>query len=68
MINMIQNAKDQAAALAMSAYRAAVADGLIFEVHNDPAHARCDGPQSITPDAFERLARRLGKIRAALAD
>ena len=47
---------------------AAGADGLIIEVHNDPAHARCDGPQSITPDAFERLARRLGKIRAALAD
>ena len=27
MINMIQNAKDQVAALAMSAYQAAVADG-----------------------------------------
>ena len=31
MINMIQNAKDQAAALAMSAYRAAVADGTLPE-------------------------------------
>ena len=29
MINMIQNAKDQAAALAMSAYQAAVADGTL---------------------------------------
>jgi len=29
MINMIQNAKDQAAALAMNAYRAAVADGTV---------------------------------------
>ena len=29
MINMIQNAKDQAAALAMSAYEAAVADGTL---------------------------------------
>ena len=31
MINMIQNAKDQAAALAMNAYRAAVADGSLPE-------------------------------------
>ncbi len=31
MINMIQNAKDQAAALAMAAYRAAVADGALPE-------------------------------------
>ncbi len=31
MINMIQNAKDQAASLAMSAYRAAVADGTLPE-------------------------------------
>ena len=29
MINMIQNAKDQAAALAMSAYQAAVRDGTL---------------------------------------
>ena len=29
MINMIQNAKDQAAALAMGAYQAAVADGTL---------------------------------------
>ena len=29
MINMVQNAKDQAAALAMSAYQAAVADGTL---------------------------------------
>jgi len=28
------------------------ADGLMIEVHNDPAHALCDGPQSLTPDAF----------------
>ena len=31
MINMIQNAKDQAAALAMNAYKAAVADGTLPE-------------------------------------
>ncbi|MDR2515380.1 MAG: 3-deoxy-7-phosphoheptulonate synthase [Christensenellaceae bacterium] len=32
------------------------ADGLIIEVHNDPAHALCDGPQSLTPEAFEDVA------------
>jgi 3-deoxy-7-phosphoheptulonate synthase len=41
---------------------AAGADGLIIEVHNDPAHALCDGPQSITPDAFAVLANDVKKI------
>jgi 3-deoxy-7-phosphoheptulonate synthase len=41
---------------------AAGADGLIIEVHNDPAHALCDGPQSITPDAFASLARDVKKV------
>ncbi len=31
---------------------AAGADGLMIEVHNDPVHALCDGPQSLTPEAF----------------
>lgn len=31
------------------------ADGLIIEVHNDPANAKCDGQQSIKPDKFHRL-------------
>jgi len=34
---------------------AAGADGLIIEVHNDPASALCDGLQSLTPDAFDNL-------------
>lgn len=42
---------------------AAGADGLIIEVHNDPAHAKCDGPQSITPDTFDHLAKKLFAIR-----
>ena len=46
---------------------AAGADGLIIEVHNDPPHAKCDGPQSITPEAFDALNRRLTAIRSALA-
>ena len=31
------------------------ADGLMVEVHIDPEHARCDGPQSLTPDEFSAL-------------
>lgn len=36
---------------------AAGADGLMVEVHPDPEHARCDGPQSLTPADFELLMR-----------
>ncbi len=54
------------APLSMAA-TAAGADGLIIEVHNDPAHALCDGPQSLTPEAFAELSARLAKLRAALA-
>ena len=43
------------AGMAMAA-AAAGADGLMIEVHNDPQHAWCDGPQSITPEAFAALA------------
>ena len=42
------------------------ADGLIIEVHNDPAHAKCDGAQSQTPEMFADTMRRIGKIRSAL--
>jgi 3-deoxy-7-phosphoheptulonate synthase len=35
------------------------ADGLLIEVHNDPAHALCDGPQSLRPEAFAALAGKL---------
>ena len=35
------------------------ADGLILEVHPDPANALCDGKQSLTPAAFQALCRRL---------
>lgn len=34
---------------------AAGADGLMIEVHNDPQRALSDGPQSLTPDAFDEL-------------
>lgn len=38
------------------------ADGLIIEVHNDPANAKCDGNQSIKPERFEELMESLRKI------
>ena len=41
---------------------AAGADGLMIEVHNDPPHAKCDGPQSITPEMFDSLAPKLFTI------
>ena len=47
---------------------AAGADGIIVEVHNNPAKALCDGKQSLTPDQFNdlmeksvALARFMGK-------
>jgi 3-deoxy-7-phosphoheptulonate synthase len=41
---------------------AAGADGLIIEVHNNPAKAKCDGQQSLTPDAFANLVVKLKAI------
>ena len=46
---------------------AAGADGLMIEVHNDPAHALCDGAQSLTPDKFAEVARQVSVIREAMA-
>ena len=45
---------------------AAGADGLMIEVHNDPQHALCDGAQSLTPEQFDRVCKRVAAIRAAL--
>ena len=45
---------------------AAGADGLMIEVHNDPAHALCDGPQSLTPDAFAEMMKTVNAVRACL--
>jgi len=40
---------------------AAGADGLMIEVHNDPANAKSDGAQSITPENFDSIMKKLGK-------
>lgn len=42
---------------------AAGADGLIIEVHNDPAHALCDGPQALKPDIFIGLTQEIQSLR-----
>src|SRR5699024_9683963 len=47
---------------------AAGADGLIIEVHNDPAHALCDGAQSLTPDQFDSLAKKVFKLKDYMKD
>ncbi|MBQ6715999.1 MAG: 3-deoxy-7-phosphoheptulonate synthase [Clostridia bacterium] len=48
--------------LAMAAV-ASGADGLMIEVHNNPAHALCDGKQSITPDAFTHIAKKTLELK-----
>lgn len=45
---------------------AAGADGLIIEVHNDPAHALSDGAQSLTPQQFDSTAKKLFALKNAL--
>ena len=42
------------------------ADGLMVEVHNDPAHALCDGAQSLTPAQFEGLMSQVTRVLEAL--
>ena len=51
--------------MAMAAV-AAGADGLIIEVHNDPAHALCDGAQSVTPEQFGSIMDRLRAVAACV--
>lgn len=42
------------------------ADGIMVEVHNNPAKALCDGAQSLTPAQFSDLNRRVTRVREAL--
>ena len=41
---------------------AAGADGLIVEVHPDPAHAVSDGKQSLRPEKFAEMVKQVGQI------
>jgi len=45
---------------------AAGADGIMIEVHNNPACALCDGAQSLTPAQFSDLSLTIQKIREAV--
>ena len=49
-----------------AAAAAAGADGIMVEVHNNPACALCDGAQSLTPAQFAVLNKRVNLIREAL--
>ena len=52
--------------LSMSAV-AAGADGLIIEVHNDPEHALSDGAQSLTPEQFDQVAKKVFALKQYLS-
>jgi 3-deoxy-7-phosphoheptulonate synthase len=52
---------DYVAAIARAAV-AAGADGLMVEVHPDPAHAVSDGKQSLKPEKFAQMVREAGQI------
>ncbi|MDY6806402.1 MAG: 3-deoxy-7-phosphoheptulonate synthase [Cyanobacteriota bacterium] len=41
-------------------------DALMIEVHPDPAKALSDGPQSLTPDRFDRLMQEMSVIGKAV--
>ncbi|MBR7149396.1 MAG: 3-deoxy-7-phosphoheptulonate synthase [Oscillospiraceae bacterium] len=42
------------------------ADGLMIEVHNDPLHALCDGAQSLTPEQYDEVARKVFALREVI--
>lgn len=42
------------------------ADGIMVEVHNNPACALCDGAQSLTPAQFAEVNRTVQRIREAI--
>jgi 3-deoxy-7-phosphoheptulonate synthase len=45
---------------------AAGADGLIVEVHDNPAFAVCDGQQSLVPERFAAMMDQVRRVAAAL--
>ena len=62
------HATGKASLVAPMAYAAtaANADGIMIEVHNNPACALCDGPQSLTPAQFDEISRKVQKIREVI--
>ncbi len=45
---------------------AAGADGLMIEVHNDPAQSKCDAAQAVTPSQFALISKKLFALRRAI--
>lgn len=45
---------------------AAGADGLIVEIHDDPAHAFSDGAQALRPDEFNEMVTKANTVHQAL--
>ena len=45
---------------------AAGADGMIVEVHHNPAEALCDADQALTPDMFANMMKRLRPLKSFL--
>ena len=62
------HATGKAELVAPMAYAAAAAgaDGIMVEVHNNPACALCDGAQSLTPPQFDELNLKVQRIREVL--
>ncbi|MCR4925198.1 MAG: 3-deoxy-7-phosphoheptulonate synthase [Clostridiales bacterium] len=46
---------------------AAGADGLMIEVHNNPKKALSDGAQSLTPEQFDKIAKKVFELKSALS-
>jgi 3-deoxy-7-phosphoheptulonate synthase len=53
--------RDWVGALALAGM-AAGADGVIVEVHYNPAEAQCDGPQALLPEMFVNLMAQLKQV------
>ncbi len=45
---------------------AAGADGVMVEVHRNPAEALCDGDQSLTPQMFTRMMKKLRQLQECM--
>ncbi|MBR6349366.1 MAG: 3-deoxy-7-phosphoheptulonate synthase [Lachnospiraceae bacterium] len=42
------------------------ADGIMIEVHNDPQHALCDGAQSLRPEVYAELVKKINAVREVI--
>ncbi len=47
---------------------AAGADGIMVEVHRNPAEALCDGDQSLSPPMFSSMMKKVRKLQGCMTD